>query len=227
MKTTRVALIACLAGLALWLAQPAAGEGAAAGTRADPPFQGSVSIIGATLKAKMLASGSWKPSCPVSLSQLRFMRVSYWGFDGHVHTGNLVVNRLWATRLIGVFHKLYDAHFRFRGIRLIDVYGADDHRSMAADNTSAYNGRYVNGTRRWSMHAYGLAIDINPVENPWVSGSQVSPPNGLPFADRSHYYVGMIHSNDVVVRAFRSIGWKWGGYWYGAKDYQHFSSNGG
>ncbi len=110
---------------------------------------------------------------------------------------------------------------------LIDAYGADDHRSMKADNTSAYNGRYVNGTTRWSMHAYGLAIDINTVENPWVDGNDVSPPNGRPYADRSRKATGMIHAGDAVVRAFASIGWKWGGDWSGGKDYQHFSSTGG
>ena len=227
MRIARVALIAGLADLALWLAAPAVGAGTPAGARSYPPFKSSVHSIDAALKAKMLASGSWKPSCPVSLGQLRLIKVSYWGFDRRVHTGNLIVNRLWATRLIRVFHKLYDARFHFRGIRLIDAYGADDHRSMAADNTSAFNGRYVSGTHRWSMHAYGLAIDINPVENPWVDGSHVSPPNSRPFADRSRRATGMIHAGDAVVRAFRSIGWSWGGSWAGAKDYQHFSSNGG
>lgn len=195
--------------------------------RVLPPFKGSVHCIDASLKAKMLASGSWKPSCPVRLSQLRLIKVTFLGFDGRAHRGNLVVARGWARPLLGVFRTLYDARFRFRRIRLIDAYQADDRRSMRADNTSAFNGRYVSGTTRWSMHAYGLAIDINPVENPWVDGRYVSPPNGAPYADRSKRARGMIHADDVVVRAFRSIGWKWGGDWPGAKDYQHFSSTGG
>jgi poly-gamma-glutamate synthesis protein (capsule biosynthesis protein) len=99
---------------------------------------------------------------------------------------------------------------------------------MEADNTSAFNCRFVAGTQRWSMHAYGRAIDINPVENPYVSGSHVSPPAGAPFADRSRDAAGMIHAGDAVVRAFkRRAGWKWGGSWPGGtRDYQHFSSNG-
>jgi poly-gamma-glutamate synthesis protein (capsule biosynthesis protein) len=111
-------------------------------------------------------------------------------------------------------------------MRLIEDYGADDHRSMAADNTSAFNGRYVSGTRRWSMHAYGIAIDLNPVENPYVSGSYVSPREGRIYADRSLRRRGMIRSRGAVVRAFADIGWEWGGYWRPTRDYQHFSANG-
>jgi hypothetical protein len=194
--------------------------------RSAPPFKGSVHCINAALKAKMVQSGSWTPSCPVKISQLRLIKVSFWGFDGEVHTGNLVVNYRWAKQLITVFHKLYDARYPFRRIELVDRYGANDHRSMAADNTSAFNGRFVSGTHRWSMHAYGLAIDVNPVENPWVEGTHVSPPNGRPYTNRNLRAKGMIRANDVVVCAFASIGWKWGGNWSGGKDYQHFSSTG-
>jgi D-alanyl-D-alanine carboxypeptidase len=98
---------------------------------------------------------------------------------------------------------------------------------MAADNTSAFNCRFVAGTSRWSMHAYGLAIDINPIENPYVAGDHVSPPAGRPFADRSRDAKGMVHDGDEVVRAFAAIGWEWGGDWSGGvRDYQHFSVNG-
>jgi hypothetical protein len=198
-----------------------------AAVRSTPKFKSSIHSIDAALAAKMRKSGSWKPGDPVSLSQLRLIKVSFWGFDKKVHSGNLVVSAVWAKRLTGVFHKLFSAHFHIRSMRLIDAYGADDHRSMKADNTSAYNGRFVNGTSHWSMHAYGLAIDINTVENPWVDGNDVSPPNGRPFADRTRKATGMIHAGDAVVRAFAGIGWKWGGSWSGGKDYQHFSSTGG
>ena len=174
----------------------------------------------------MLASGSWRPGVPVALSDLRLLQVSYWGFDGEVHDGRLVVHQDWAEKLAGVFGALYDARFPFSSIELVDAFGADDEASMAADNTSAFNGRYVAGTEVWSMHAYGQAIDINPVENPWVSGDNVSPENGRRYVDRSLRAPGMIHADDVVVQAFASIGWKWGGYWKGTKDYQHFSSTG-
>ena len=240
-SVTAAALTAALlVGAALfWAAAPAQPAGAAASAhaagapgakpaaaRSAPQFTSSVHTIDAALAAKMRKSGSWKPGDPVSLSQLRLIKVSYWGFDQKVHSGDLVVSSIWAKRLTGVFHKLFDAHFHIRSMRLIDDFGANDHRSMKADNTSAYNGRFVNGTTHWSMHAYGLAVDINTVENPWVDGTDVSPPNGRPYADRSRKATGMIHADDAVVRAFASIGWKWGGSWSGGKDYQHFSSTG-
>jgi hypothetical protein len=206
---------------------PSAADGGSTASAAAPAFKFSIHSIDAALKAKMLAGGSWKPRCPVPLSQLRLLKVAYWGFDRRAHMGYLIVNRAWARKLAGVFHILYDRRFKFRRMRLIDEYGASDARSMAADNTSAFNGRYVSGTTRWSMHAFGLAIDINPVENPYVSGSHVSPAAGRPYVDRTRKATGMIHAGDFVVRAFRSIGWKWGGSWPGTKDYQHFSSTGG
>lgn len=112
-------------------------------------------------------------------------------------------------------------------MRLVDAYGADDHRSMNADNTSAFNCREVAGRPGvWSQHAYGKAIDLNPVENPYVSGNHVSPAKGRPFAKRSPRRKGMVSAGGRVVRLFRSMGWEWGGSWSGARDYQHFSATG-
>ena len=190
-------------------------------------FESSIEVIGSALKAQMIASGSWKSGDPVSLSQLRLIHVSYWGFDSKPHTGSLVVNAQWAAKLCTVFRKLYDARFPIRSMNLIDKYGASDRRSMNADNTSAYNGRWRGGTTNvWSMHAYGLAVDINTIENPWVYSSGVSPEAGRAYTNRSLKTKGMIHAGDVVVQAFASIGWTWGGSWSTSKDYQHFSSNG-
>jgi hypothetical protein len=189
-------------------------------------FRSSVHQLGDSLEAAMLASGSWRAAVPVALEELRLLRLSFWGFDGAAHTGSLVVDGVWADDLRTVFQTLYDARFPIRSVNLIEDYAASDERSMAADNTSAFNGRYVSGTTVWSMHAYGLAIDINPIENPWVHGDDVSPAAGRSYVDRSLNAPGMIHSWDVVVRAFASIGWEWGGNWKGSKDYQHFSSNG-
>ena len=132
-----------------------------------------------------------------------------------------------AWRVVRVFHVLFDKRFPIRRMRLIENFRADDHRSMAADNTSAFNGRYVSG-RSPLVHAnaYGIAIDIDPVENPYVSGSYVSPSQGRAYADRSLRRRGMIHAGGRVVQAFAASGWKWGGYWRPARDYQHFSANG-
>ena len=114
-----------------------------------------------------------------------------------------------------------------RRIWLVDAYGSSDDRSLAANNTSAFNCRFVAGTTRWSEHAYGRAIDLNPVQNPYVSSSgHVSPPSGAAYVDRSKRAKGMIHAGDAVVRAFVAIGWGWGGYWGSPKDYQHFSATG-
>jgi hypothetical protein len=112
-------------------------------------------------------------------------------------------------------------------MQLVDVYSGDDDRSMAANNTSAFNCRKVAGTSKWSEHAYGRAIDVNPVQNPYVTRSgKVSPATGKRWANRAQGLPGMIHSGDKTVKAFAAIGWKWGGTWRGARDYQHFSSTG-
>jgi poly-gamma-glutamate synthesis protein (capsule biosynthesis protein) len=121
---------------------------------------------------------------------------------------------------------LYDRGFPLRRVRLVDRYGAEDRASMRHDNTSAFNCRTVAGTDAWSQHAYGRAIDIDPVENPYVDGSHVAPRRGRDYVDRSDVRPGMNVKRDVVWRAFHRIGWEWGGTWRSAKDYQHFSSNG-
>ena len=107
----------------------------------------------------------------------------------------------------------------------VDAYGADDQTSMRANNTSAFNCRFVAGTTTLSQHGLGLAIDLNPLHNPYVKGGTVDPPEGAPWADRSRTDPGMIKPG-AVVDAFASRGWRWGGYWSGGKDYQHFSTSG-
>jgi hypothetical protein len=151
--------------------------------------------------------------------------VSYWGFDEAPHTGKLVVARSAVRPLVTAMRKLYDARFPIRRMIPIDVYGGDDDRSMGADNTSAFNCRRVDGSTSWSQHAYGRAIDINPLENPSVHvDGRVSPRRGRRYANRSLHAKGMIHAGDAVVRAFASIGWRWGGRWYEPRDYQHFDA---
>jgi hypothetical protein len=170
---------------------------------------------------------SWRPGCPVTWRNLRLVSVSHWGFDGRVHSGRLVVNRDAVPAMVAVMRGMFQRHYPIRRMLPVDAYGADDHRSMAADNTSAFNCRFVSGTTRWSQHAYGRAIDLNPVENPYVSGWHVSPAAGAAYADRSRHRPGMVHGGDAVVRLFAARGWGWGGHWPGDKDYQHFSATGG
>jgi hypothetical protein len=191
-----------------------------------PRWHGNSAEIQGRVKERIVGS-SWHEGCPVPLSKLRLLRLRHWGFDGEVHSGKLVVHQGHDEEILRVMRRLYRKRYPIRRMKLIDAYGADDHRSMNADNTSAFNCRFVAGTTRWSMHAYGKAIDINPIENPYVTSSgHVSPPAGEPFADRSHDAKGMVHGGDPVVRAFRRVGWKWGGNWPWPKDYQHFSANG-
>jgi hypothetical protein len=169
---------------------------------------------------------SWHPGCPVSPAGLRLVTASVWGFDGRPYRGRLIVNRDAVPAVSRVMRRLFALHYPIRRMRPVSAYGADDHRSMAADNTSAFNCRFVSGTTRWSQHAYGRAIDLNPLENPYVDGDHVSPPRGRRFADRSLHAKGLVHDGGNVVRAFAAVGWGWGGHWGGARDYQHFSATG-
>jgi hypothetical protein len=210
--------VACVLAIA-WSASPAlGGEG-------GEPFTGSVSGIDRDTR-RLMTGSSWHAGCPTPLRDLRLVRVTYLGFDARPHHGRLAVHRRWADEILGVFRRLYRSGFPIRRVRLVDRFGADDRASMAHDNTSAFNCRYVAGTSTWSQHAYGRAVDINPVENPYVDGTHVSPRRGRGYLDRTDVRPGMIVRGDVVVRAFRRIGWGWGGRWSSAKDYQHFSANG-
>jgi D-alanyl-D-alanine carboxypeptidase-like protein len=191
---------------------------------AAPSSPGFVGRISEVTRAELRYS--WKPGCPVAPSQLRRLEVSYWDFSGRRRVGEIVVRSTAARDVLSVFRKLYAARFPLRRLRLVEAYRGSDDASMAADNTSGFNCRFVSGTRRWSQHAYGLAIDVNPVENPYVHGGRVEPPAGQRYLDRSRRRPGVIVSGHVVVRAFAAIGWRWGGYWTSSKDYQHFSASG-
>jgi hypothetical protein len=196
-------------------------------TASAAPFRGHASALSPELRQRMTGV-SWHRGCPVGLDDLRLLALTYWGFDGEIHIGRLVVNRDAARPVLGAMRSLYRLHFPFHQMRLVDAYGADDHRSMEADNTSAFNCRFVSGTSRWSEHAYGHAIDVNPVENPYADGDgYVSPPQGARFVDRSQRHRGLIHADGDVVAAFAEVGWEWGGSWSWPKDFQHFSASGG
>ena len=157
------------------------------------------------------------------------MRVSYVGFDGRVRTGALVVNRRVTREVTAVFRRLYAARFPIRRMTPVAAYGGSDTRSMAADNTSAFNCRYAvaPGPKSWSVHAYGEAIDVNTIENPYLEGGRVLPPAGRAFTNRAEARRGMAVAGGVLVRAFASVGWLWGGRWAGSPDWQHFSLTGG
>jgi hypothetical protein len=175
----------------------------------------------------------WHTGCPTSLSQLRLLRVTYWGWDGRRHPGSLVVNEAAVAPLTRVFQRLYELHFPFRHLTVKEAYGPAAQQPKDGDISGSFECRDAvpspcsggKSTGHWSMHAYGLAIDINPVENPYVGCGMTRDKTALSYLDRSNVRRGMV--TPAVVRAFASVGWGWGGSWTGdTKDYMHFSSTG-
>lgn len=194
----------------------------------DPAYASSVHPLGPALAAR--TSTSHRAGCPVPLRDLRYLRVTHRDFDGRARTGELIVHRRHARAATRVFRRLYDAGWPIARMRLVDAYAGDDDRSMAANNTSGFNCRRVAGRRAWSAHAYGAAIDLNPVQNPYVRAGRVDPPTGRRFArvDRgatAPASQGVIRAGDAVVTAFARIGWEWGGDWVSSKDFQHFAAS--
>jgi hypothetical protein len=193
----------------------------------DPAYASSVRRIGPAL-AERMRGASHRPGCPVPLRDLRHLRMAYRDLDGRARTGEMVVHERWARGVTRAFGRLYDAGWPIARMRLVDDYGGDDGRSMAANNTSGYNCRPVAGQTEWSQHAYGAAIDLNPLQNPYVRPAAVEPPAGRRFAgvDRTTTAPaapGVIKADDVVVTAFARLGWEWGGDWT-SPDYQHVAA---
>jgi hypothetical protein len=188
-------------------------------------FAWSAAPLTAADRARMTGV-SWRPACPVSLDALRSVELSYWAFDGSAQTGVLVVNRDSVSAIVGAFRALFAARFPIRQMRPVEAFGGDDESSMAADNTSAFNCRIVPGSSTWSQHAYGRAVDIDPLENPEVRNGVVDPPTGAPWVDRTRSDPAIIRHGGAAWKAFASVGWAWGGDWVSLKDYQHFSANG-
>lgn len=203
-----------------------AGLAPAPGAPPPPGFQASIHRIGPDLRERLRPSHG--PRCPMDWRDLRLLRLTHVGFDGRDRSGALVVAQTHARPVVRVFRRLYDARWPIRRMRTVDAYGGSDARSMAANNTSGYNCRRVQGSTEWSAHAYGAAIDLNPRQNPYLVGASVQPRDGRRFAriDRTPEAgvpPGAIRAGDVVVRAFADIGWEWGGLW-APPDYQHFSA---
>jgi len=189
-----------------------------------PPFASSVGpVTAADLGA------TWHAGCPVGPADLRMLDVTYWGFDGTAHRGSLVVNAAVTAAVTRVFASLYADRFPIREIVPQSAYGGDDNAAAAVDDTSGFNCRLAvaPGPPQWSVHAYGEAIDVDDVENPYVDGSTVIPPAGAAFLDRSVARPGMAVAGGALVTAFAAVGWQWGGRWTATPDYQHFSATGG
>lgn len=169
---------------------------------------------------------SWERGCPVGLRKMRYLQVTFWGFDRRRHVGELIVHEDHARGIAQVFRKLYDARFPIEQMTLPTSVERDPTPSGDGNGTGAMACRATVGQTFWSAHALGQAIDINPFQNPYERDGLVIPERASAYLDRSWHRPGMIQPGGVVVRAFRDIGWSWGGDWRTLKDYQHFSATG-
>jgi hypothetical protein len=189
-----------------------------------PVFEATVAPIDEVTRPRM--PHSWRPGCPVPIESLRLLTLDHWGYDGVEHRGELVVHADHAEPIVGVFRVLFDTRFPIERMHLVDAYGGDDFASTLDNNTAGFNCRSVVGRPgSWSEHAYGRAIDVNPLVNPYLGEPRLNDPRLAPYLDRSAGEPGMIHAGDVVVDAFAAAGWTWGGTWP-VPDYQHFSATG-
>ncbi len=189
---------------------------------AMPKFFGKVESVPTHIQSKMRLH-SWRPDCPVPIERLAYLTISYLGYDEKIHQGKILVHKDLAEEVLDIFKEIFEARFSIFTIQLIDEFEGNDDASMKANNTSVFNCREITGKLGiLSKHSYGSAIDINPIQNPYVLDDKVLPPSGKKFLDRSVQLKGMIRSKDAVYKAFTKRGWQWGGEWKSLKDYQHF-----
>lgn len=192
----------------------------------DPPGSGAWEASISAIPDDVLARSSWQEGCPVAVDELSYLTMSHWGFDGRVHTGEMIVNASHAENVAGVFRKLFEARYPIEQMRVVRAEEVDDHPTGDWNETTSFVCRPAVGSTNWSQHAYGLAIDVNPFHNPYLRGDLVIPELASAYTDRDDVRAGMIYDDDVVVGAFAEIGWSWGGDWNTLKDWMHFSHSG-
>jgi hypothetical protein len=190
------------------------------------PGAGFASQIADPAPGDVIARSTWAPGCPVRARDLAWIRLTFWGFDGRRHTGELLVNGEVAAPLVTVFHTLYDERFPLEQMTITTKAEQTAKPTGDGNDTGAFNCRPVRGATTFSQHAYGLAVDVNPFQNPYTKGDLVLPELAGAYTDRSWRRPGMILPGGPVVRAFARIGWGWGGSWHSLKDLQHFSRSG-
>lgn len=202
----------------------AAALAAQCGTPAPPPPPADRFTARVEPVTAQRLGASWRPGCPVPPEQLRLVRLTHVGMDGRGHTGELIVHADRVRQSIEGFRRLHELRFPIARMRTPEHYpGAADELSMRDNNSSAFNCRPVEGSGGWSNHAYGRAIDINTLINPYASSEGlVQPATGAPYLDRARRDPGMLNPGDPAVRVFTDAGWSWGGDWRDPKDYQHF-----
>lgn len=196
-------------------------------TANENPFK--ISLITPDIKNRMIEGNSFKKNCPVPLKDLRYLSIKHLGFDGNDKIGELIVHKSVASNVIKIFDELYDIKYPIYKMKLVSDYKADDWLSIEANNSSAFNCRPITGKKnKWSKHAYGKAIDINPIENPYISKKgYISHKDSLKYRTRKHEIKtlkdnAILLKKDKAVKIFEKYGWKWGGDWITIKDYQHF-----
>jgi hypothetical protein len=192
-------------------------------------YSATVSPISPEIKKRMIKGKSWRKGCPVSLQNLRYLQVIHKNFSGQDQRGEIIVHKDVTSEVKQIFKELYAIGYPIRKMKLISDYKGSDWQSIEADNTSAFNCRKATGSKNWSKHSYGKAIDINSIENPYVSRSgHISHKASYAYKKRQHKNnsaadKAVLLKNDKAVRIFKKYGWKWGGDWSRVKDYQHFS----
>jgi len=189
----------------------------------------SVSLITPAVKNRILKGNSWHKGCPVGLQDLRYLHIKYLNFEGKTKRGEMIVHKEVADEVVDIFHELYTIGYPIHKMKLVSDYKGNDWHSIEADNTSAFNCRNATGSKKWSKHSYGKAIDINPIENPYISRKgHISHKASLKYRKREHRLDihpdnrALLLKYDQATQIFKKYGWKWGGDWHGVKDYQHF-----
>ena len=198
-------------------------------------YYSKISPITPETKKRMIKGNSWRYGCPVALNELRYLQVKYWNLKGTTNIGELIVHRNVAKSVSKIFGELYAIKYPIKQMRLVSDFKGSDWQSIEADNTSAFNCRNIIGNKnKWSNHAYGKAIDINPIENPYMSRKGTSSHSkSRPFLPNKRFHKSTLSpadkavllKNDKAVKIFKNYGWRWGGDWKGIKDYQHFDKN--
>ncbi|MEN8726523.1 MAG: M15 family metallopeptidase [Sulfurovum sp.] len=192
-------------------------------------FDSEISKITPQIKERMIKGNTWKKGCPVPLKDLRYLRVKHINFNGEDQMGEIIVHKEISVEVTEIFEALYHVGYPIKKMKLVSDYKGSDWQSIESDNTSAFNCRAATGSKKWSKHSYGKAIDINPIENPYISRKgYISHKASSTYRKRVHKNAtyadkAVLLKNDKAVQIFKKYGWKWGGDWSGVKDYQHFS----
>ena len=192
-------------------------------------FHAKVYNIAPKLKEKMIKGNSWQRGCPVDIVDLRYLRLTYMNFQGEEKVGELIIHRDVASDVVNIMRELYEIGYPINQMKLVSDFNGNDWQSIEADNTSAFNCRKATGSKKWSKHAYGKAIDINPIENPYISRKgHISHKASLKYRKRRHQNnssedIALLLADDEATRIFKGYGFAWGGDWQYTKDYQHFS----